>query len=159
MKKLFMITIGGKTDKSNIEVHDIRFVASQSIEGTYESLKSTWFGTEKSLHIDRYQIINQVDGYDISLSDKASDIKLYMVNLGGNEKASYLEWHKNLLIASRSKSEAIDLATKAYKDIKDLHLDNIVDINDVLQGQEKIHLKPSETVTLNKEFIGYMKIR
>ena len=35
---LFMIYVGGKHKDSLIELHDIRFVAADSIEATYETL-------------------------------------------------------------------------------------------------------------------------
>ena len=159
MKKLFMITIGGKTEKSNIEVHDVRFLVASKIEDTYDSLKSSWFGTEKSLHIDRYKIIEQVAGYDITISDESSDTRLFMINLGGTEVTSYLEWHTILLLACKSKSEAIDLATSQYKHIKDLHLDNIIDVNDVLQGKGQLKLVANDIENKNSEIIGYKKIR
>jgi len=61
---LFVIYIGGRHDHSLIELHDMRFSLAHSIEDTYETLRSSWWGIPNSLHIDGWGILKYADGYD-----------------------------------------------------------------------------------------------
>ena len=80
---LFMINIGGSTEKSNIEVHDILFVSAQSFESTYEIIKNAWYGTKDSLHIDSYKVLKEIDGFNLELLDKTTLLRVYLVIYGG----------------------------------------------------------------------------
>ena len=51
-KYLFLVVLGGKAKKANIELHDVRWVAGSKIEDTYEVIRKDWFGTYEGLHID-----------------------------------------------------------------------------------------------------------
>ena len=59
--------LGGKAEKANIELHDVRWVVGSKIEDTYDTLRNGWFGSTKGLHIDSYKRIKYVDGYRINL--------------------------------------------------------------------------------------------
>ena len=61
--------LGGRAKKSNIELHDVRWVIGSKIEDTYNVLRNDWFGTLKGLHIDSYKKISFVDGYRINLKN------------------------------------------------------------------------------------------
>jgi len=50
--KLFAIYLGGKTETSLIEVHDVRFVIAEKMEDAYDTLRSEWWGVPESLHLD-----------------------------------------------------------------------------------------------------------
>ena len=50
-KYLFLVFLGGRAKKANVEVHDVRWVIGSKIEDTYDVLKSDWFGNLKGLHI------------------------------------------------------------------------------------------------------------
>ncbi len=41
---LFLVVLGGRTDRSLIELHDVRFVAGRRIEDTFPALRRQWFG-------------------------------------------------------------------------------------------------------------------
>ena len=64
---LFLVVLGGRAIKANVELHDVRWVIGSKIEDTFDVLRRDWFGTIKGLHIDSYKKINYVDGYKISL--------------------------------------------------------------------------------------------
>ena len=51
-KYLFLVVLGGKAKKANIELHDVRWVLGSKIEDTYEVIRKDWFGTYEGLHID-----------------------------------------------------------------------------------------------------------
>src|SRR6202000_32331 len=67
--KLFMFYIGGNCGNSNIELHDVRFSIGESPEDCYDDLRRQWWGEPKSLHLDCWGIVEQADGYDVTLTD------------------------------------------------------------------------------------------
>ena len=64
---LYLVVVGGKAKKANIELHDVRWVVGSKIEDTYDTLRKVWFGSPKGLHIDSYKKIKYADGYKINL--------------------------------------------------------------------------------------------
>ena len=65
--------LGGRAEKANIELHDVRWVVGSKIEDTYDTLRKDWFGSSKGLHIDSYKRIKYVDGYRINLINLVED--------------------------------------------------------------------------------------
>ena len=64
---LFLVVPGGRADKANVELHDVRWVVGPKIEDTFKVLKKGWFGSIDGLHIDSFKKIEYVDGYKLSL--------------------------------------------------------------------------------------------
>ena len=64
---LYLVVLGGKAKKANIELHDVRWVVGSKIQDTYDTLRKDWFGSAQGLHIDSYKKIKYVDGYKINL--------------------------------------------------------------------------------------------
>jgi len=64
---LYLVVLGGRAEKANIELHDVRWVVVSKIEDTYDTLRKDWFGSPKGLHIDSYKKIKYIDGYKINL--------------------------------------------------------------------------------------------
>ena len=64
---LYLVVLGGRAKKANIELHDVRWVVGSKIEDTYDTLRKDWFGSSKGLHIDSYKKIKYLDGYKINL--------------------------------------------------------------------------------------------
>ena len=64
---LYLVVLGGRAEKANIELHDVRWVVGSKIEDTYDTLRKDWFGSSRGLHIDSYKKIKYVDGYKINL--------------------------------------------------------------------------------------------
>ena len=81
MQNLYMIGIGGKTDKSNIEVHDIQFLIGETIESCFDALRNNWYGNEKSLHMDSYLSIKGVQDYKITVDLKKNDTDFIVIHL------------------------------------------------------------------------------
>ena len=71
---LFIVVLGGRGMKSNIEIHDVRWVIGESIEDTFPELRKQWAGKINGLHIDSYKRIKYIDGYKINLSNKDNHI-------------------------------------------------------------------------------------
>ena len=89
---LFIVVLGGRSLKGNIEIHDVRWVLGKTIEDTFPELRKQWLGKKSGLHIDSYKCIKYIDGYQIVISKsnrnnlnppKIEDLKLWFVNLGG----------------------------------------------------------------------------
>ena len=51
---LFIVVLGGRSLKSNIEIHDVRWVLGETIEDTFPELRKQWLGKKSGLHIDSY---------------------------------------------------------------------------------------------------------
>ena len=87
-KFLFLIFIGGRAPKANIELHDVRWEVGSKIEDTFDSLRNNWFGSPNGLHIDSYKKIEWVDGYKINLRriKKDSNKKINFNNKVKNKK-------------------------------------------------------------------------
>ena len=71
MTKLYMFYLGGNAGRSNIEVHDIQFAVCDDYREAIPTLKAAWFGDADKIHIDGWQIVEWVDGYDVDVSDIA----------------------------------------------------------------------------------------
>ena len=145
---LFIVVLGGRSLKSNIEIHDVRWVIGETIEDTFPELRKQWLGKKSGLHIDSYKCIKYVDGYEIVLSKsnkdslispRIEDLSLWFVNLGGyNPKKMYEEHEFNLIVAKK----AIDAKKKAKKNwesnLKNKHNDDYSGINN-LELVDDIH--------------------
>lgn len=130
MPKLFAIYIGGSTEKSLIELHDVRFLVADKIEDTYAALKAGWWGTADSLHLDCWGELTSADGHNITLKDHPQDSadKLWFVNLGGYDPADFSELHKNVFVVAPTKSKAKARALQGILDWKGRHEDYTYEI-------------------------------
>jgi len=151
--KLFALYIGGATETSMIELHDMRFVIAKSLTDTYDELKRTWWGTPESLHIDCWGELTSADGHNIHLSPEPveNDGKnLYFVNLGGYDPDEFTELHKNIFIVAASESKAKVKALKMILDWKSHHKDYLFDVEktvniSALAAEKSLHLHLEET--------------
>ena len=64
---LYLVVLGGRVSKANVELHDVRWVVGSKIEDTFDTLRNDWFGSPRGLHIDSYKKIKYLDGYKINL--------------------------------------------------------------------------------------------
>ena len=139
-KHLFLVVLGGRAKKANVELHDVRWVLGSRIEDTYDVLRSDWFGSLEGLHIDSYKKINYVDGYKINIKkiEKKKLIKnkfpnendtknsLYFVNIGGYNPNSMQETHEFGFVVASSYLEAKNKAkSKWLIGYKKKHKDDI----------------------------------
>ena len=136
---LFIVVLGGRSLKSNIEIHDVRWVIGETIEDTFPELRKQWLGKKSGLHIDSYKCIKYVDGYKIvvSKSNKYSSnspntkkLSLWFVNLGGyNPKKMYEEHEFNLIVAEKANEAKIKAKKNWETNLKDKHNDDLSSIN------------------------------
>ncbi|ECK9010468.1 DUF1543 domain-containing protein [Salmonella enterica] len=105
---MYMFYIGGNAGKSNIEVHDIQFVASDSPEGAWPALREAWFGDSDKIHIDGYCRVTWADGYSVTLSTKPSpsSVRLFFVNAGCYRPDTLAELHEFDLFVAENAQQA-----------------------------------------------------
>ena len=178
---LFIVVLGGRSLKSNIEIHDVRWVLGESLEDTFPELRKQWLGKLNGLHIDSYKRIEYVDGYKISISksnkknlthQKQEYKSLWFINLGGyNPKKMYEEHEFTLVVAKK----AIDAKKKARKNwisnLKNKHNDDLSSIKDFEQVDDihsirkiksweikLIHDPEERAEKLIPDWYGYMRI-
>ena len=140
---LYLVVLGGRAQKANIELHDVRWVVGSKIEDTYDTLRKDWFGSPKGLHIDSYKKIKYIDGYKINLINIEKDkieknqlVKknktkkyLWFVNIGGYNPTCMQEKHEFGLLTASNKLEAKNIAkSKWLIGCKKKHNDDIASL-------------------------------
>lgn len=132
---LYMVMLGGSHPKANIEVHDVVFVAGDTLMQTYPQLQTLWFAEPKGLHIDAWMAISGIDQYAVRLCDTpaTSGPKLFFINLGGYFSSIFGEDHRYFVLAANNKIEAKKQAKQqlALKWDKP-HTDNVFEIEQCL---------------------------
>jgi hypothetical protein len=141
---LYLIVLGGRAKKANIELHDVRWVVGSNIEDTYDTLRKDWFGSIDGLHIDSYKKIEYIDGYRLhlkkfeknkiknkqSINKNNPEKNLWFVNIGGYDPSSMQEKHEFGLVVASSSFEAKNMAkSKWLSGCIKKHKDDIASLN------------------------------
>ena len=183
---LYLVVLGGRVGKANIEVHDVRWVVGSKIEDTYDTLRKDWFGSSKGLHIDSYKKIQYIDGHKINLKNvekhkiaKKELVKknkprknLWFVNIGGYIPTSMQEKHEFGLVIASNKLEAKNIAkSKWLIGCKKKHKDDLASIEMLISfddceqikkiGSWEIELTPDNNFIQENNYpdwYGYQKI-
>ena len=182
---LFLVVLGGKAKKANVELHDVRWVIGSKIEDTYEVLRRDWFGSREGLHIDSFKKINYIDGYKINLknieNEKSNNnvfisrnipkMNLWFVNIGGYDPNSMQEKHEFGLVVANSPLEAKNKAKskwlngcqKKHKDditsLKKFILDDCELIQRIGNWEIELILENNFVEETNSpDWFGYMRI-
>jgi hypothetical protein len=183
---LYLVVLGGRAKKANIELHDVRWVVGSKIEDTYDTLRKDWFGSSKGLHIDSYKKIKYLDGYKINLrnienlkinynkfSNKSNTkTNLWFVNIGGYDPFSMQEKHEFGLVIATSKLEAKNRAKSRWLiGCKKKHKDDIASLETLISCDDcelikkidnwEIELTPDKNCIEENNFpdwYGYQKI-
>ena len=144
---LFLVVLGGRAHKANVELHDVRWVVGSKIEDTFNVLRKNWFGSIDGLHIDSFKKIEHIDGYKINLKNfekikiknKQSIIQndpqsnLWFVNIGGYDPSSMQEKHEFGLVVASSSLEAKKTAkSKWLIGCRKKHKDDIASLNTLI---------------------------
>ena len=137
---LYLVVLGGRATKANIELHDVRWVVGSKVEDTFYVLRRDWFGELDGLHIDSYKKIKNVGGYKINLKNrekiklknnqlgnsKKNKKYLWFVNIGGYDPNSMQEKHEFGLVVASNRLEAKNTAkSKWLMGFKKKHEDDI----------------------------------
>lgn len=155
---LFVIYIGGGHKNALIELHDMRLIAAERIEDTYEVLRRSWWGEAKTLHLDAWGVLEYADGYKIILKDRPpinNFKKLYFVNLGGYDSKQFTELHRNIFVVAEDEKAAKARALKTVQAWQVPHRDylfeaeKIIEVNKLISNLY-IHLEESNII---EEFV------
>ncbi len=178
---LFIVVLGGRSFKSNIEIHDVRWVLGESLEDTFPELRKQWIGNPKGLHIDSYKRIKYVDGYQIeitksnknnSITPKNKNESLWFINLGGYNPKKMYEEHEFTLVVAKKAIEAkrkakenwiSNLRNKHNDDLSGIksfeQIDDIYSIKTIKEWEIKLISDPQKrSEKLIPDWYGYMRI-
>jgi len=183
---LYLVVLGGKAKKANIELHDVRWVVGSKIQDTYDTLRKDWFGSPQGLHIDSYKKIKYIDGYKIKLiyfekdnidkkqleKKNKAEKHLWFVNLGGYNPTSMQEKHEFGLVIASNKLEAKNKAkSKWLIGYKKKHKDDLTSLEAIIScddceqikkiGNWQIELIPDNNFIQENNYpdwYGYQKI-
>ncbi|WP_455820649.1 DUF1543 domain-containing protein [Pseudomonas cerasi] len=163
---LYMFYIGGNAGKSNIEVHDIQFVAANKPEDAWPALREAWFGDSDKLHVDGYSRVTWADGYSVTLAEAPSPsaMKLFFINAGGYRPDTLAELHEFDLFVAENAHQAKKKALQTLLcGTNHQHKDNLKDVDDCLLlekvGELFIHLTPCDSGRRDQpEWQGYQPI-
>jgi hypothetical protein len=178
--KLFYIILGATPQGRNTEQHDVFFGIAETLKDLIPEMKKFWPEAKGKIHIDAYQEVKYVDGFEVKIVEKNLEINesnLFFINLGGYDQGKFEELHQQYLMVGKSIAEIIRRVKKTdfYKNrgfknaeshIDDKHgvdIDDIFKINDILPIQMKekysISLEKNEDKNQkNHTFIGYLAI-
>ncbi|MEJ2880914.1 DUF1543 domain-containing protein [Pedobacter sp. GR22-6] len=180
--KLYMVLLGSKAPKRNVEQHDYFFGIAHSLKGLVPQLKAFWPEAGNSLHIDGWREISEVDGYEISVIPKnehppVSTNQLFFINLGGYQSGKLEEQHYTILCVKPDKVQAIQDAKRTIffksNSIKgaNSHIDEKygIDVDDIyrmedilsadLKAQYQVVISENSGKNLQDEIhLGYFKL-
>jgi hypothetical protein len=149
--KLFAIYLGGRAPRSNTELHDVVFLAAESIEASYYQIMDKWFGDPRRLHIDSWLELRVVEGYSIILQKQPPKAgkKLYFINLGAYLPGLFTEVHANAFVVAENELEVKRRAKgELLRGAQSVHTDDLYDIDDCLEVAEvdgwHINLVPTQ---------------
>ncbi|KAA0128078.1 DUF1543 domain-containing protein [Chryseobacterium sp. SN22] len=178
--KLFYVILGATPPGRNIEQHDVFFGIAESLKDLVEDMKAFWKEAKGKIHIDCYQEVKFVDGYEVQIVERGeatSEEQLYFINLGGYKRGHFEEFHEQHLVVGNSMSDAVKKAksTEFYKTMgfkgATSHIDEKlgVDIDDIFPVKEILPSKMKQRYAIslvkseaeNQEnfvSLGYLKI-
>ena len=178
--KLFYIILGATPIGRNIEQHDVFFGIAENLKDLVPAMKDFWAEAHGKIHIDCYQEVKFVDGYELKIAEKTSQVsddQVFFINLGGYQLGKFEELHQQYLMVGKSMAEIIKrvkktdfYATMGFKNaishIDDKHgvdIDDIFKVNDIipLKMKEKYSITLEKSTSENQEnftHIGYLKI-
>lgn len=176
-----MVLIGCKPEGRHTEQHDIFFGIATSMKELLPEIISFWPEAKGDLHIDGWREVNQVDGFNVKVEDRAVDNisqthQLFFINLGGYKQGEFDEFHYKMIVAAADKAEAVKRAksTAFYKhtqfdgakshidDKYGVDVDDLYEIEEVLSTSTKnqfcIQLTKAEQIIEEALHLGYFKL-
>jgi len=179
--KLFMVLLGSKAPKRNVEQHDYFFGIGTSIKELVPEMRAFWPEAGSSLHIDGWRKVTNVDGYSITVVPRLdakldTQQKLFFINLGGYQSNKLSEQHYTVLTVQNDRAIAVQESKKTvfYKtntlkganshiDEKyGIDVDDIYKVEEILSSsfKEKYHIQiePAAGLAEDEIILGYFRI-
>ena len=178
--KLYLVLLGSKAAKRNVEQHDYFFGIAGSLKELVPQMKAFWPEAGTSLHVDGWREVTSVDGYRISVvpkdDDSADSPQLFFINLGGYLSGKLMEQHHIVLSVKNDRAMAVQDAKKTifYKtnsikganshvdekygiDVDDIYrIDEILD--PALKAKYSIQITPEADLPEDVIELGYFKM-
>jgi hypothetical protein len=130
------VVLGGRRAGCQIEQHDVRFVAGESIDDTIPELRRQWFGRREGLHLDSTMAVRAIDGFAVSLGPEPPAPRLerlWFVNLGAYRPDRLAELHHFGLVVARSPQGAKAAAKRQWLvGAREQHNDDLASVDDCL---------------------------
>ncbi len=182
MPKLFMLLIGCKPKGRHTEQHDVFFAVADTVSDLIPEIKAFWPEAKGKMHIDGWRAVTHVDGQAVSIVPRDSPLpdassRLFFINLGGYKPNEFEEFHYKMLVASKTKSEAIKQSKQtvffkhtgfagAHSHIDDKYgvdVDDIYDIAEILsentRNQFRILVEPLlDNINEDEMHLGYFPL-
>jgi len=179
--KLYMLLLGSKAPKRNVEQHDYFFGIANSLKELVPKIKAFWPEAGNSIHVDGWREVNYVNGYQVKVVEKSentviSDRKLFFINLGGYQSGKLEEQHYIVLSVHDNRANAVSDAKKtvffkttsikganSHVDEKyGIDVDDIYRIEDILDPQQKekyhILIEQAPDIPEDEVHLGYFKL-
>ena len=179
--KLFMLLLGSKAPKRNVEQHDYLFGIASSLKELVPQIKAFWPEAGASIHVDGWREVNHVAGYSVKIVprtevDLPSVNKLFFINLGGYQSNKLEEQHYIVLSVNADRAHAVQEAKKTVffktNSIKGanshidekygIDVDDIYRIEDILDSKQKekyhIQIDVAEGLPEDEIHLGYFKL-
>jgi len=179
--KLYMLLLGSKAPKRNVEQHDYFFGIARSLKELVPEIKAFWPEAGNSIHVDGWREVNSVDGYAVKvvLKEEAvaqSSQKLFFINLGGYQADKLEEQHYIVLtvqddraLAIKDAKQTVFFKTNSIKGANS-HIDEKygIDVDDIYRIEEilspdykdKYHIEitPNTELAADQIHLGYFKL-
>lgn len=176
--KLYMLLLGSKAPKRNVEQHDYFFGIAYSVKELVPQIKDFWPEAGKSIHVDGWRAVTNVEGYRIKIGLKQEDNlaslnKLFFVNLGGYQSNKLEEQHYVVLTVQEDyklavkhakktlffKSNTIKGASSHIDEKYGIDVDDVYRVEDILgeSYKEKYHIEIIPVADLQEDeiYLGY----
>ena len=177
-----MLLIGCKPKGRHTEQHDVFFGIADTVSDLIPEIKAFWPEAKGKMHIDGWRAVTNVDGHTVVVVPRDSTLpdsspRLFFINLGGYKPNEFEEFHYKMLLASKTKSEAIKQSKQtvffkhtgfagAYSHIDDKYgvdVDDIYDISEILsentRSQFRILINPlTENTNEDEMHLGYFPL-
>jgi hypothetical protein len=161
-QKIFIIYLGGKHPKANIEVHDLVVTSGNCIQDCVNFCIHSWFANHDSIlvksnpHIDGYYQLELPKNYSSN-----GQYSLFCLNYGGYLPNQLAEMHEFIIVFAKDKNDAIKQSNKKLKLKFDLlHMDNCLQLDELINISDLLGLKFNEktkdqvTISLHQEYIS-----
>jgi hypothetical protein len=168
---LFLVFLCGRTARSLIELHDVRFVAGVTIEDTIPQLRRQWFGLRRGLHIDSYVAVRRLEAWRVELRPQpaAAAERLWFVNMGAYDPGRLAELHDfGLFVAPTAQAARSQARRRLLAGALQQHRDDLRAVDDCLAVDQvdglHVHLLPLEGAAatgwqpLRPDWFGYRRI-
>jgi hypothetical protein len=145
INNLYVIYLGGKHPRANIEVHDLVFTIGKDIQSCFQFCLDNWFPNDNNIqkikpHIDGYFQIELPYSYT-----SVGEYSLFCLNYGGYLPNQLAEMHEFILVFAKNNLDAIKESNKKLKlKFALLHMDNCLQLDELINISDVLDLKFDE---------------